>query len=181
MNPEETEALRFEDASTQAHFAAMSAIHCRGWHSTYPGHVPDDYLREEVTEERWVPVFRAGYETGGSRGLLLYAGERPVACCTYGPARRPDGAEAAPGRGEIISFYAEPACTGRGYGSRLMEEALRRLKAEGYGSCELLVLRENTAAQRFYRRHGFAWDGSSVDIPVPGGAVCVDLRFVRTL
>ncbi len=71
------------------------------------------------------------------------------------------------GWGEIISFYTDPACTGRGYGSVLMEEALRRLRANGYLNCYVFVLRENEGARRFYARHGFAWDGTEEHIPFP--------------
>ena len=185
------EKLRFVEASTEAHFRAMSAIHARGWHAAYPGHVPEDYLREVITEDHWVPYFREDHATGRCRGLLLYAGETPAACCTYGPVRlgpsprQSEGlvieGEAYRGWGEIISFYTEPALTGRGYGSRLMEEALRRLAAAGFPACYVFVLRENEGARRFYARHGFSWDGTSVDVPFPHDTVCVDLRYTRTL
>ena len=183
--------LRFVDACTEEHFAAMSGIHCRGWRAAYPGHVPDDYLRDVITEDHWIPYFREDHETGRCKGLLLYDGERPVACCTYGPIRtgasprQSEGlvidASGYEGWGELISFYAEPSCTGQGYGSALMEEALRRLKADGYPSCAVFVLRENDGARRFYARHGFAWDGTHQAIPFPHDMVCIDLRYTRTL
>ena len=75
------------EASTEEHFRAMSAIHARGWHSAYPGHVPEDYLREVITEDHWVPYFWEDRATGRCKGLLLYAGGAPAACCTYGPVR----------------------------------------------------------------------------------------------
>ena len=146
-------SLRIIDACTEEHFAAMSRIHARGWHAAYPGHVPDDYLRDVITEDHWIPFFREDYATGRCRGLLLYDGENPVCCCTCGPVRlgpsprQSEGlvihGEAYRGWGEIISFYTDPACTGRGYGSVLMEEALRRLRADGYLNCYVFVLREN--------------------------------------
>ena len=120
-------SLRIIDACTEEHFAAMSRIHARGWHAAYPGHVPDDYLRDVITEDHWIPFFREDYATGRCRGLLLYDGENPVCCCTCGPVRlgpsprQSEGlvihGEAYRGWGEIISFYTDPACTGRGYGS----------------------------------------------------------------
>ena len=123
-------SLRIIDACTEEHFAAMSRIHARGWHAAYPGHVPDDYLRDVITEDHWIPFFREDYATGRCRGLLLYDGENPVCCCTCGPVRlgpsprQSEGlvihGEAYRGWGEIISFYTDPACTGRGYGSVLM-------------------------------------------------------------
>ena len=87
-------SLRIIDACTEEHFAAMSRIHARGWHAAYPGHVPDDYLRDVITEDHWIPFFREDYATGRCRGLLLYDGENPVCCCTCGPVRlgRPTGA-----------------------------------------------------------------------------------------
>ena len=85
------------------------------------------------------------------------------------------------GGGEFISFSPAPACTGRGYGSVLMEEALRRLRADGYLNCYVFVLRENEGARRFYARHGFAWDGTEEHIPFPHDMTCVDLRYTKQL
>lgn len=170
--------LRFVDACTDAHFKAMSLIHALGWRTTYRGAVPDDYMAREITDERWVPFFRADYTSGRCRGLLLYRGDTPVACCSYGAGRGQEPGCA--GWGEIRSFYAHPDEKGKGYGSLLMEEALRRLRAEGYPAAYVYVLRENEGARRFYAAHGFAWDGTHTEIPFPG-AVCIDLRYTRVL
>ena len=185
------EPLRFVDASTEEHFAAMSAIHCRGWRSAYPGYVPDDYLQEVTTEEHWIPFFRDDYATKRCKGILLYENDVPVACCNYGPIRSgPSPRQSAElvidssqyhGWGEVISLYVEPIATSRGYGGLLLEEAVGRLKAEGYPGCTLFVLRENSGARRFYERHGFAWDGTIQKVPFPHHMVCNDLRYVRSL
>lgn len=188
----ETEGLRFEDAETEAHFAAMSRIHARGWRKTYADAVPADYMAEVITDGHWVPMFRADYESAsGRRGILLLRGDRPVAAATYGPARI--GAQAHAGAickfnsaayggwGEVISFYADPDETGRGHGAVLMREVLRRLKADGFSHCYVLVLRENEGARRFYTREGFRWDGTREEIPFPHGTVCTDLRYTRAL
>ena len=184
------ESLRFVDAACEEHFAAMSAIHCRGWRAAYPGYVPDDYLQEVVTEERWVPFFREDYATKRCKGILLYENDRPLACCSCGPIRsgasprQSEGlvidASRYPGWSEVISLYVEPAATGRGYGGLLLEEAVRRLRAGGYPGCTLFVLRENQGARRFYERHGFAWDGTVQQVPFPHGMVCCDLRYIRS-
>ena len=184
-------ALRFADACREEHFAAMSLIHALGWRTTYQDAVPADYMAREITDGRWIPFFREDYETGRCHGLLLYRGDTPVACGNYGPAR----VGASPrqsslvsfdsrgyeGWGEIISFYTHPDEKGKGYGSLLMEEMLRRLKEDGFPSAYVLVLRENAGARRFYERHGFRWDGTHEDIPFPPDAICVDLRYTRTL
>lgn len=185
------EPVRFVDASTQEHFAAMSLIHALGWRKTYPDAVPAEFMAKEITDDRWIEIFRQNYLTGRAHSMLMYAGDTPVCCATYGPARTEAGLQAGSvcqfnntgyeGWGEVISFYAHPDHTGKGYGSVLMEEVLRRLRAEGFPSCYVYVLRENQGARRFYARHGFAWDGTWEDIPFPPDTICTDLRYTRAL
>ena len=183
-------ALAFVDACSDEHFRAMSLIHALGWRDTYRGYVPDDYMAREITDDRWVPYFREDYQTGRCRGLLLCRDGEPVSCVNYGPARVENynagsactfDARGYEGWGEIISFYTHPAERGKGYGGRLFEEALVRLRADGHQNAFVFVLRENAKARRFYTAHGFAWDGTHTDIPFPPDAVCVDLRYVKEL
>ena len=181
--------LTLVDACEEKHFIAMSLIHALGWRTTYQDAVPADYMAAEVTDTRWVPFFREDYKSGRCRGLLLYREDTPVCCGTYGPARvgpspRQSSLVSFDSRGyedwgEIISFYTHPDEKGKGYGSLLMEEMLRRLRGDGFSQVFVLVLRENARARRFYERHGFAWDGTYEDIPFPHGMVCRDLRYVR--
>lgn len=184
-------ALHFVDACEEEHFRAMSLIHALGWRDTYVGYVPQDYLDSEITDERWVGVFRENYESQNAcHGLLLYRGSDPVACINYCPARKMNynpgeicqfHNEGYEDYGEIASFYTHPAERGKGYGGLLMEEALKRLRAMGHRKAFVFVLRENEKARRFYAAHGFAWDGTHADIPFPHDTVCVDLRYVREI
>lgn len=184
------ENLHFVDASTNEHFRAMSLIHALGWRDTYADAVPADYMAREITDDRWVEVFRQNYLTqNGVHGLLLYRGGTPVSCINYCRARVSNynvgdictfDNSAYADWGEIASFYTHPAERGKGYGSLLFEEALKRLKADGFQNAFVFVLRENEKARRFYASHGFAWDGTSTEIPFPP-KVCVDLRYVKKL
>lgn len=79
--------LHFVDAVKEEHFQAMSLIHALGWRDTYKGYVPDEYLAREITDHRWVNIFRRNFETGSCHGLLLYRDDVPVACINYCPAR----------------------------------------------------------------------------------------------
>ncbi len=184
------DGLRFVDAEKDEHFAAMSLIHALGWRDTYKGYVPDAYMAAEITDDRWVPVFRKNYESDICHGLLLYSGDVPVACINYCRARKSNyntgdicvfdngGYE---DWGEIASFYTHPMERGKGYGGILFEEALRRLKGMGFKNAFVFVLRENEKARKFYSSHGFSWDGTHTDIPFPPDTVCVDLRYVKKL
>lgn len=128
---------------------------------------------------RWVPSFRDKLRIWALSRSSPLQRESPCGLRNYGPARAEDGAYS--GWGEIISFYAHPAEKGKGYGGLLMEEALRRLRISGFSRCYVLVLRENENARRFYSDHGFAWDGTQVEIPFPPDTVCIDLRYAREL
>ena len=46
-------------------------------------------------------------------------------------------------------------------------------------ACFLYVLRENDRAQRFYEKHGFAWDGNSLEVTLTQDTVLTDLRYCR--
>ena len=187
MDPE----VHIAEARTEAHFAAMSRIHALGWRAAYPDAVPTQWMEEHITDDRWVDLFRQ-YAVGGTyHGLLLFRGDTPVSCLTYGPARTDAGLQAGSvcrfhsenyqGWGELISVYTHPEETGKGYGSLLVEEALNRMRRDGFRHVYVFVLRENAGARRFYARHGFAWDGTHEDIPFPPDTICVDLRYVSAL
>ncbi|MEV4512252.1 GNAT family N-acetyltransferase [Dactylosporangium sp. NPDC049525] len=74
----------------------------------------------------------------------------------------------------VDQLYVAPACTGMGLGSRLIELAKSRRPA----GLQLWTFVTNTAAQRFYLRHGFTvaetTDGSGNEEKAP------DIRFVWT-
>ena len=76
------DSLRFVDACAEEHFRAMSLIHALGWRDTYVDAVPADYMASEITDDRWVEVFRTNYETqNGVHGLLLCRWWRSPGSC----------------------------------------------------------------------------------------------------
>lgn len=67
-------------------------------------------------------------------------------------------------------LYTDPARTGEGIGAALMDWAIAEARARGCDAIQLSVWSENTGAQRFYQRYGFAkiadidfWVGSTRD------------------
>ena len=86
-----------------------------------------------------------------------------------------------PGWGEIHSFYAHPEETGKGYGSVVVNEVVKRFRDQGRPGVCVFALRENVRACRFYEKHGFYWDGAKLPIFYPPDAICVDLRYVQVL
>ena len=182
------EQLHIVDACREQHFRDMSLLHALGWRAAYRDSIPADYMAREITDERWVPVFRQNYREGVYHGLLLYKGEQPLCCATYGPARVDQSAGdticdfSSPDLaawGELVSLYAHPDCWGQAYGSVVIEEVLRRLSAAGYPGCFLYVLQDNHRARRFYEKHGFAWDGHSLNVNLASDTTLTDLRYCR--
>lgn len=178
--------LSLTDACTQVHFQDMSLLHALGWRAAYRGYIPDSFLSGEITDGRWIPVFRQNYEEGIYHGLLLYDGNIPLCCATYGPARVDHAAGdtvcnfSSPDLaawGELVSLYAHPDHWGEGYGSLVMEEVLKRMS--GYPGCFLYVLRENDRARRFYEKHGFVWDGHSLEVALTPDTALTDLRYCK--
>ena len=182
------EQFQLIDACTEEHFRDMSLLHALGWRAAYQDSIPSDYMSREITDDRWVPVFRNNAEEGVYHGLLLYSAGRPLCCATYGPARVDQSAGdticsfSSPDLaawGELVSLYTHPGCWGQGYGSIVMEEALRRLRTQCYPGCFLYVLRENDRARRFYETLDFIWDGHSLEVTLTPETLLTDLRYCK--
>ena len=62
---------------------------------------------------------------------------------------------------EIAALYLDPARRREGIGTRLMDDALRRLSAAGEREVTLWVLAGNVSARAFYEHLGFALTGES--------------------
>lgn len=181
--------LCLTDAYAEPHFRDMSLLHALGWRNAYRDSIPADYMAREITDRRWVPVFRQNHQEGRYHGLILYNGETPLCCATYGPARVDQSAGnticsfSSPDLaswGELVSLYAHPDRWGQGYGSSVIKAVLERMKAAGYPGCFLYVLRENSRARRFYEKHGFVWDGYSLEVALTPNTMLTDLRYCKT-
>jgi ribosomal protein S18 acetylase RimI-like enzyme len=90
-----------------------------------------------------------------------------------GPCGLPH-ADVRPGEGELKRLYVLASHQNGGWGGRLFDAAERWLLREGPRTLWVGVWSENTGAQRFYARHGFARVGT-YEFPV--GTVR-DLEFI---
>jgi ribosomal protein S18 acetylase RimI-like enzyme len=124
-------------AATEADAPALAQIQVRGWRWAYA-----DFIAEEdmpVLEER-VPVWRELIPTGRVRvfdqdgtvvGFVVVAGD------------------------ELKALYVEPAAQGAGVGTRLLDDAVARIAANGHARAWLLVYADNAHGRAFYERHGW--------------------------
>jgi len=99
-------------------------------------------------------------EAGEVTALLAFAGERPVAWCHYGESTalagvaRRFGLEAADHQrvGSVACFVIASQYRGHGVASRLLEEAIQRLRARGFRAVEAYPPKESDGtAQGNYR------------------------------
>lgn len=102
------------------------------------------------------------------RILALDSGGGIVGLADAGPPRQED----APCALELYSIFVLARVQGSGLGRALMAAAL------GESPAYLWVLEENTKAQAFYRRQGFAFDGGRGHLP-PEWEGVPELRMVR--
>ena len=86
-------------------------------------------------------------------------GGRVIGYATVGASR---DADATPAVGELAGLYVDPPAQGAGLGTRLLEDAIARLRSRGFARATLWVFEENGLGRAFYERHGWSVD--------PGGA-----------
>jgi ribosomal protein S18 acetylase RimI-like enzyme len=138
-------------AATPADAPAIGRVHVESWRETYRGVMPVqllDSLSAVVRAAMWqgalereppVLLFVAQL-TGGD--VVGFAG---------GGARR---GNAPPHDAEVYAIYVLRTARHRGCGRRLMAALAAALRARGFESLCLWVLRENAHARRFYERLG---------------------------
>lgn len=156
----------------------VAEIRVGGWRSAYRGLMPQSYL-DALSVQQDADRHRARFGQGDGRVVNLVA-ERAgevVGWACHGPYR--DG-EVRTADAELYAIYVHPERYGEGVGQALLNESLRRCRAAGDRRMLLWVLRDNTAARRFYERAGFAADGAQEPFEVDGVQV-PEVRYAREL
>lgn len=152
---------------------AVARVHVSSWQAAYRGLISQEYL------DGLRPEDRAGRYTFGEEWPATVIGiedGQVLGFASYGPARAPD----TEGLGELYALYADPKAWDRGVGRALIAKARADLAGEGFGEAILWVLTGNERAERFYRRDGWAADGSRQTIEVHGVTVA-ESRYRRVL
>jgi ribosomal-protein-alanine N-acetyltransferase len=101
---------------------------------------------------------------------------RPLSWMGRGPVEGFIMVRQASDEGEILTFTIAEHCQGRGYGMRLLDDALLCLRQKGVDAVFLEVAESNESALKLYRRRGFLQVGSR-----PAYATLDDGSKVRAL
>lgn len=155
---------------------AIAELHVRSFSSAYE-HLPLTRRSAETGLEDRMDFWKSRLDRTGVATLVAVEEGEVIGFVHLGPSPDPDADEST---GHIFSVHVEPSLTGSGVGGRLVEEAVRSLLRDGYGSVTLWAVGENQRAQRFYSRHGWRADGvSRVEKLAVGGEDGDEVEVVR--
>lgn len=150
-------------AATRADADGITDVQVASWRAGYAHVFPDSVLYAEDfdstrrsfwTTWRFAPGHRVAVGVEHDDDAV----ERVVGFSSYGPER--ERARGFTGRGEVWAFYLLPEMWGTGIAAPLMEHTETRLKAEGFESAVLWVLKDNPRARAFYEK--FGWEASGI-------------------
>lgn len=134
---------------------AMAKVHVETWQETYQGTMPDEILFAPDSLQRRERMWNS-LLAGGTSGKFTIAIAEPdrqlVGIAMSGPSDDED----RQGESELFVLYTYESIHGRGAGAQLLEAVVAPGK-----SVSLWVGDPNPRAHAFYRKMGFAPDGSS--------------------
>ncbi len=137
--------------ATPADAPAIGRVHAESWRETYRGVLPDRLLQSLSALVR-AAMWQGALER--EPPVVLFVAEGPsgelVGFAGGGRCRAPS----LPHDAEVYAIYVMRAAQQRGCGRRLMVALADALRASGFRSACLWVLRENANARGFYERLG---------------------------
>ena len=80
--------------------------------------------------------------------------------------------------GEIWGIYLLQDYWGKGFGKKLINWGVDRIKEFGFYKATLWVLKENTNAREFYEHLGFEFDGTEKLIKI--GKELIEVRYYKS-
>jgi L-amino acid N-acyltransferase YncA len=134
--------------------------------------LPAGHEFPEPDPERWYALI----EDGAVSILMAEDDGELLGFSACGESRDED---AAPGVGEVRSFFVAAGLWGRGVGRALMSAVLDSLRERGCTEATVWSFAANERANRFYEAHGFTRDGA--ERTEAAWADLLELRYRRSL
>ena len=133
-----------EDSKDIAHVVTL------GWNQTYKGLVPDWFLEhlKENEDERAKRLYEH-FEEEFDNHLVLEVDKKVVGFVRYGESIDED----YKGIGEIFALYIIDGYKGNGFGKKLVDEAIKKLRELGYKDMVICCLVGNPSNE-FYKHIG---------------------------
>ena len=145
------------------------------WQAAYRGIIPDDYLSamdiDKYTERHKEFL---GIADAGHQFVAEYDGQI-IGILSLTKCRDDDKSDS----GAIEAIYLLQEHWDKGYGKKLMDFAIDKLREHGYSEICIWTLDENTRARKFYEKCGFSFDGAKMELVI--GKPLILVRYVLTL
>lgn len=151
----------------------IAELHAASWRSAYRGSLSDAYLDTDVAAERAAVWQRRLSQPSGRQHIVLAEKADQLvgfACVLL---------DEEPAWGACLdNLHVRPGLTGQGLGGALLRHALRWVATvEPRWPMHLWVLAANSAARRFYERHGGTLVERAVK-PMPDGSTPAACRYL---
>ena len=160
---------------------AIARVQSAAWALAYAGVLPPDLLAGLGDEDAVATWAQAAGTPPSTRHVLLVAveGDEVVGFAAVGPASDPD---LRPGPDvEISALCVDPAHTGAGHGSRLVNAMADVLSGLGVEAVHVWVSEHDRDLRPFLEGAGWAEDGAHRRLDLHGdGTVVVDQRRLGT-
>ena len=155
-----------------------AACHVSCWLSAYKGIVSDDFLDSMPVEiERRTERYRQAFTVPDNCEYycVIYA-ERMIGFLFISKSSDED----KPLAGEVVAIYLLEGYWGRGYGRKMMDYAVEKLRHIGHNEIILWTFEKNDRARRFYEKYGFSFDGTKKEMTNWGGPLSL-VRYVLNI
>lgn len=159
--------LCIKKMETEAEMVGKAYVHYRSWQEAYKGLVDQSYL-DALTLDKCMDIARRYPDNV----LVALDEDNVVGFVAYGGYRNAD----LPLAGEVFAIYVLSDYFGKGVGLALMHAALDQLG--DYPQVAVWVLKDNARTIAFYRKCGFAFDGTEQTITL--GTPVSEVRMILT-
>lgn len=156
-------------AATWEDAAAIAAVQIDSWRAAYAGILPESWLAGMSLEE-YTGFWQRLMNGNENSVLAAVEDDKVVGWISGGDSRDSGSGEVS----EVYAIYIAPAFQGKGLGRCLMRGMEKRFPV--FRDITLWVFARNLAAQSFYRREGYEFDGTRQKFQL-GGADLEELRF----
>lgn len=166
--------------ATPADAGDIARIQAAVWAGVHRG-LPEGVLEAVGSTEAAEQWAKAATDPPSPRHRVLtaLAGERVVGFAALAPASDPDTVPSLDG--DLLALCVDPAETGRGHGSRLVNAAADLARIDGVAHLHAWLSDGETDLRAFLLGAGWAADGATRSLDLAGdGSVLVDQSRLRT-
>ncbi|MEW9697587.1 GNAT family N-acetyltransferase [Paenibacillus sp. SI8] len=164
MNEVEIRWATFDDC------LQIGQVHNEAYISAYESMIPETYLRMLTSKERQFDCEHS-LRNGLEKTAIILVDGIIIGLLILGVGKEKEFDETF---AEIKAIYLLKPHWGKGYGKKLLNWGLSRLRELGYLNVYLWVLKENTNAIHVYNKMGFRFDGE--ERLIERGKECIQLR-----